>query len=268
MTPVEDDDRDVIPAIADPRLTRTPILGDTGSLVSRSSSFPTLAGILLGVRLALPSIPGLVAFALAFGAGSVQKGQTVWESLALSVFVAAGTAQLLSLELWRETWTLGALLTIAAVTATVNARFILMGASLQPWLRGQPAPLQAFSLFFLFEASWLVAEKHRAQGGNDFGVFLGAGLLSWVMWVASTVPGYYLGRLIADPRAYGLDLVLPCFLASIAVVLWRGPRRSGVPWAIAAAVAVATQALVPGYFFIVAGSLAGALAGALIRDRV
>lgn len=223
--------------------------------------------MLLGARLALPSLPGLVAFALAFGAGSVQKGQTAWESLALSTFVAAGTAQLLSLELWRDVWTLGALLTIAAVTATVNARFILMGASLQPWMRGQPALLQAFSLFFLFEASWLVAEKHRAAGGTDFGVFLGAGLLSWLAWVTATVPGYFVGRLIADPKVYGLDLVLLCFLASIAVTLWRGPLRSGLPWAIAAAVAVATQALVPGYAFIVAGSLAGAAAGALIRER-
>lgn len=223
--------------------------------------------MLLGARLALPGMPGLVAFALAFGAGSVQKGQTVWEALALSLFVSAGTAQLLSLELWRESWTFGSLLTIAAVTATVNARFILMGASLQPWMRGQPKLLQAFGTFFLFEASWLVAEKHRAEGGTDFGVFLGAGLLSWSVWVASTVPGYVLGRLIADPKVYGLDLVLPCFLASIAVTLWRGPRRSGLPWAIAAIVAVATQALVPGYLFIVTGSLAGALAGALIRDR-
>ena len=228
----------------------------------------SLAGLLLGARLALPSLPGLVAFALAFGAGSVQKGQTVWESLALSVFVAAGTAQLISLELWRDGWTLGALLTIAAVTATVNARFILMGASLQPWMRGLPRPVQGFGMFFLFEASWLVAEKHRAEGGRDFGVFLGAGLLSWLVWIAATVPGYQLGRLIADPKVYGLDLVLPCFLVSIAVMLWRGPRRSGLPWAIAALVAVATQALVPGYVFIVAGSLAGALAGALVRERV
>lgn len=222
---------------------------------------------MLGIRLALPSLPGLAAFALAFGAGSVQKGQSLWEGLALSVFVAAGTAQLISLELWRDGWTFGALLTIAAVTATVNARFILMGASLQPWMRGLPASLQAASMFVLFEVSWLVAEKERAAGGRDFGVFLGAGILSWLAWVAATVPGYLLGRLITDPKVYGLDMVLPCFLASIAALLWRGPMRSGLPWAIAACVALVTQALVPGYVFIVAGSLAGAIAGALIRGR-
>lgn len=227
----------------------------------------TLSGLLLGARLAVPSLPGLVAFALAFGAGSVQKGQTFWESLASSVFVAAGTAQLLSLELWRDVWSLGALLTIVAVTATVNARFILMGASLQPWMRPQPVPVQAASLFILFDANWLIAEKYRAEGGTDFGVFVGAGLASWLVWICATVPGYLAGRLISDPRAFGLDLVLPCFLASIAVMLWRGPRRSGFPWAVAAGVAILTQALVPGYVFIVAGSLAGAVTGALVRER-
>lgn len=227
----------------------------------------TLSGLLLGARLAVPSLPGLVAFALAFGAGSVQKGQTLWESLALSVFVAAGTAQLLSLELWRDVWSFGALLTIVAVTATVNARFILMGASLQPWMSPQPAPIQAAGLFILFDANWLIAEKYRAEGGTDFGVFVGAGLASWLVWICATVPGYFAGRLISDPRAFGLDLVLPCFLASIAVMLWRGPRRSGFPWAVAAGVALLTQALVPGYVFIVAGSLAGAVTGALARER-
>ena len=47
----------------------------------------TLSGCLLGARIVLPSLPGLVAFAIAFGAASVQKGMTVWESLAASFFV-------------------------------------------------------------------------------------------------------------------------------------------------------------------------------------
>lgn len=213
----------------------------------------------------LPSMPGIVAFAFAFGAASVQKGLTLWESVAMSAILCAGASQMLSLEMWRDTWTLGALLTIAAVTATVNARFILMGASLQPWLRGLAAPAQAGSLFFLFEASWLAAERDRAAGGRDVGVFLGAGVLSWGTWWVATVPGYLAGRLATDPKRYALDLVMPFFFASLAVPLWRGLGRSGLPWAIAAVVAVATQALVPGYLFIVTGALAGALTGAARR---
>lgn len=225
----------------------------------------TLAGCLAGARLVAPSLPGIVAFAFAFGAGSVDKGLTAWENLAMSLFVAAGASQMLSLELWRDSWTLGSLLTVAAVTATVNARFILMGASLQPWMKGVPRPAQALGLFFLFEASWLAAERVRAAGGRDVGVFLGAGFLSWTVWWAATIPGYLLGSLVHDPKRYALDLLMPFFFATMAVPLWRGMRRSGVPWCVAALVALATQALVPGYLFIITGALAGAVTGALAR---
>lgn len=228
----------------------------------------TLAGCLEGARIAAPSVAGVVAFAFAFGAASVQKGLTLWESVGMSLILCAGASQMLSLELWRDAWTLGGLLTVAAVTATVNARFLLMGASLQPWLGRASLPVQAGSLFFLFEASWLAAERHRAEGGQDFGVFLGAGLLSWLAWWLATIPGYLVGTLVVDPRRYALDLVLPFFFAALAVPLWRGLRLSGLPWAVAAATGLATEALVPGYLFIVTGSLAGALAGAFAPGAV
>lgn len=227
----------------------------------------TAAGMLRGAQIVAPSMPGIIAFALAFGAASVQKGLTLWESVAMSFVLCAGASQMLSLEMWRETWTLGALLTIAAVTATVNARFILMGASLQPWFRGVSPAVQAGSLFFLFEASWLAAERDRAEGGHDVGVFLGAGLLSWSTWWIATIPGYLAGQLVTDPRRYALDLVMPFFFAAFAVPLWKGLGRSGAPWAIAAAVALAVHALVPGYLFILAGALAGAATGAFGRER-
>ena len=78
----------------------------------------TLAGCLAGARLVAPSLPGIVAFAFAFGAGSVEKGLTAWENLGMSLFVAAGASQMLSLELWRDSWTLGTLLTIVGFILT------------------------------------------------------------------------------------------------------------------------------------------------------
>ena len=227
----------------------------------------TLAGCLDGMRAVVPTLPGVVAFAIAFGAASSQKGLTLWQAVAMSAAVTGGASQMLSLELWRETWSFAAVLTIAAVTATVNARFILQGASLQPWLQGAPVAQQAGSLFFLFEASWIVAERRRAEGSRDLGVFLGSGFLSWAVWVAATGPGYLAGALVTDPKRYALDLVMPLFFATMAVPLWRGLGNSAAPWAVAAAVGYGVQTLTPGYLFIVAGSLAGAIVGALQRGR-
>jgi len=50
------------------------------------------------------------------------------------------------------------------------------------------------------------------------------------------------------------------------VPLWKG-RRPAYAWAVAGAVALAVQSLVPGWWFIIAGSLAGALAGAFLEDK-
>ncbi|WP_346767224.1 AzlC family ABC transporter permease [Enterovirga aerilata] len=237
--------------------------------MSLPSSRPTLTlqGCLLGARMLVPVLPGLVVYSLAFGAASANRGLTLAEATAMSAIVYAGAAQMVSLELWQSTWTAASLLTVALVTATVNARFALMGASIQPWLRGGPPVRSALGLFFLVDASWILATRYREEGGRDLGVLFGSGMLSWVVWVSGTIPGYLAGSLVAEPRRFALDLVMPVFFAAMAVPLWRGLRASALPWAVAGLVGLAVQALVPGYLFIVAGALAGAFTGALVRDR-
>jgi predicted branched-subunit amino acid permease len=142
---------------------------------------------------------------------------------------------------------------------------VLMGATLQPWIAGWPAGRTAASAFFLVDASWIVAMRHRTDGGNDIGVFLGSGIFLWFVWVLATAPGYIAGALLPDPKRFGLDLIMPIFFVMMLVPMWRGIRAAR-PWAVAAAVGLAVYALVPGYLFIVAGALAGAFTGAFLDD--
>lgn len=227
----------------------------------------TRRGFAEGMRLALPTFPALIALGLAFGGAASARGMTLGQAMSMSTFVAAGAAQMLSLELWRAHWDWAAIVTIMLVTATVNARFVLMGASLQPWMRGAPLGQKALGLFWLFDTSWLITARHEREGGRDMAVFVGAGSFSWAIWVAATLPGYFAGSLIADPKRYAIDLVLPLFFAALAVPLWRGLKVSALPWAVAGVVALAVQQLVPGYAFIIVGALSGAVTGALSRGR-
>jgi predicted branched-subunit amino acid permease len=224
----------------------------------------TLSGCLLGARRTLPLIPGMIVFASAFGAAAVQKGLTLAQTLGLSGFVFAGASQMVGLELWRDVWAPGSILAIMAVTAVINARMILIGAAIQPWLAKEPKARNALTAFFLTDANWLIATRYHNEGGRDVGVLLGSGLLLWVMWVLATIPGYLVGALVTDPRRFGLDLVMPVFFAAMLVPLWKGWRPAR-PWAVAAGVALIVQALVPGYAFIIAGALAGAAAGAFLE---
>lgn len=225
----------------------------------------TLAGMMLGLRRVSVLLPGIVVFAVAFGAAASAKGLSLLEALLMSALVYAGVAQLVAMEIWRPEWSWGAIAGLAFVTATVNARSILQGASLQPWFAGYPRLVNAFQLFVFTDANWLIGTRYRAEGGNDLGVVLGAGLCLWTVWLLATIPGFLLGSLVADPRQYGIDLVMPIFFAAMIVPLWRG-RRAALPWVIAGIVALVAAKLIDGYAFIIIGALSGALAGAFLDD--
>lgn len=225
----------------------------------------TWAGLVLGARRSSVLLPGIVVFAVAFGAAASAKGLTLFETLLMSGVVYAGVSQLVAMELWRPEWTFGAVAGVAFVTMTVNARLILQGASLQPWLSQYRKRQNALTLLFLTDANWLIGTRYHAEGGRDASVVLGAGLWLWIFWVGFTVPGYLLGTMVSDPKRYGIDMVMPIFFAAMIVPLWRGAKAAR-PWVVAGIVALVAARLIDGYAFIVIGALSGALAGALLDD--
>ncbi|MDP3492577.1 MAG: hypothetical protein Q8R82_05645, partial [Hyphomonadaceae bacterium] len=81
----------------------------------------------------------------------------------------------------------------------------------------------------------------------------------------AAVPGYLLAERIADPRAYGVDLLMPAFFAALLIPSWRGVSHA-TPWVVSGIVAVAVTSLVPGYWFIIAGAVAGTVTAGLMSD--
>jgi predicted branched-subunit amino acid permease len=238
----------------------------SGAMSDEKTALFTTAGIREGARLCLPLLPGVIAFAAGFGAVAAKTGLSLGETVAMSAFVYAGASQIAGLAAWQADWTPSAIAAAVLLVATVNARLLLMGASLRPWFVGLP-PTQAYGLLALnTDASWIMTLKVEATTGRrDIGVYFGVALLLWAVWVAATPPGWWLGAAIADPRAYALDLVMVVFFAAMLVPLWRGPRKA-VPWLVAAGTAILVQALVPGHLYVLAGAVAGALAGAFLDD--
>jgi predicted branched-subunit amino acid permease len=220
------------------------------------------AGLSLGMRLALPVLPGMVAFALAVGATAARKSFSFLDLLLMNGFVYAGASQMVAMEIWPDQLSLAAIATLALVTATVNARMLLMGASLQPWLKPLPG-WQIYPILHLTtDPGWLIAMRYRAEGGSDVAVFVGGGVVIFLAWMAATMAGYGLGALVPDPRAAGLDLVMPIFFATLLIPLWHHAKRRtrrAVGWIVAGAVALAVERLVAGWWFIIAGAIAGAV---------
>ncbi|WP_232059218.1 AzlC family ABC transporter permease [Kineobactrum salinum] len=95
----------------------------------------TLADVRAGFWRLLPLSLFVAAFGLAFGLAGVQAGLSGLEIVVMSAAVFAGTAQFAALDLWGLEVPL---LPLLATTFAINARMLLMGASLYPWLRQVP----------------------------------------------------------------------------------------------------------------------------------
>ena len=235
---------------------------DAADISHAKSAVITRAGVRTGMIETLPFTIGLFVFGVAVGAAAHQKGLTLAQGLAQSILVYAGASQLLTLQMWMDDWTWSGLLAAAGVTAAINSRFVLMGATLRQWIAGLDARAVYSSLFFMTDASFAIGVRHHANGGRDYGLVLGANVPLYLGWIGTTALGYLGGALIARPERYGLDLVLPLVFATMAAPMVRRAGRFA-PYVIAALVAIVTSWIAPGWF-IVTGALAGALAAALI----
>ena len=108
--------------------------------------------------------------------------------------------------------------------------------------------------------------RYRREGGADAGFLLGGGLVIWLTFVPATAIGHVFGSLLANPRPYGVDMILPLYFVALLAPMFESTRRS-LPWAIAGLVAIAVQYVLPGFWYIIAGTLAGAIAGGLLGDE-
>jgi predicted branched-subunit amino acid permease len=222
-------------------------------------------GLADGVRLSTPIMPAMAIFGATFGAIAAQKNLSMFDATLMSALVFAGASQFVAIEIWTHPMTIPVILTLAIVTVAVNMRFILMTASLRPWL-GDLKGWQVYPSFLLLtDPAWLVIARYRAEGGADASILYGSGVVLWVIWVATTALGFWLGASIATPARYGLDLVFPCFFAVMLVPLWDGWRRA-IPWIAATGTALVVSKLLPGWWFIVTGALAGSFVASMLDD--
>ncbi len=219
-----------------------------------------------GVRMAAPFVPGYLLFGAAVGAFAAQKGLTFAEALLMNAVVCAAASQMVALQLWTADWTWLHIAAVAGVTAMVNLRFVLSGASLRPWLAPVPARWVYPALGVLTDGAWAASIRYNSEGGRDFGFVFGSALFLWATWVVAGVPGYLLGSLVQDTRAFGLDLIIVLtFTATLTPILKR--TRDWLPLVVSAGAAIAASLALPGYWFIVIGALAGAGAAAAVGPR-
>jgi 4-azaleucine resistance transporter AzlC len=221
----------------------------------------TRKGFWLGVRRTLPIAVGVVLISALFGVLARQAHLSPIEAGLMSASVFAGASQFIALELWVQPLPV---FTIIFTTFIVNLRHLLMGAALRPWLERLRASQLYSSLFFMTDETWALSIREFRRGLRDAGFMLGSGLTLFVPWVGGTLLGAILGAALSerDIAAWGLDFMFTAVFVTLLMAMWKG-RSDLAPWMVAALVALGTKWLSPDTsWYILAGGLAGSLAGA------
>lgn len=217
------------------------------------------AALTAGLRACLPRAGGVIVYGIAMGVAADAAGLSLFEAVLFSGLVNAGAAQFAALQIWTAD---AALLTLAATVATMNARYLLMGATLRPLYIGLPPAFSYATLFVLYDNNWALAMQEERDGSRPIAFFLGAGLLLWSLWMVGTISGHLFGQVLGDARRYGLDFTLLAFFAVLAATFARRGLDL-VPVAAAIAVAIAFHMLQFGPWYIVAGAVTGCLVAAI-----
>jgi 4-azaleucine resistance transporter AzlC len=179
----------------------------------------------------LPLLIGVAPFGMIFGALALTAGIPPLEAQGFSLFVFAGSAQLIAAGLFAD----GVPPLIIVLTIMiVNLRHLLYSATFSSYFQHLPGRWKAALAWLLTDEAFVVASI-RYQRSNTFMAHwytLGTGLTLWVAWQLGTAIGILLGAYI--PANWSLDFALPLtFMALIIPMLidrpaWAAALTAGV----------------------------------------
>lgn len=210
--------------------------------------------------------PALVAAApigLLFGAIAASKGLSALEVALMSGLVFAGGAQLAAIEMWTTPVPVAALI---VSTLLINARYVLMSASLAPKVAHLPLGGRLLGFHVLADENWALAERRAATRRISGAYFFGMGAVFMANWLVFSTVGAFAGPLLGDPRRFGADFAFTAIFIGL-VVGFAHDRAAGLVVVASALAATAAHLTLGSPWHVLAGALGGiAMAAAAYRE--
>ena len=225
---------------------------------------PSRSTIGHGMRAALPIAASIMPFGLLFGALAAENDITAFEATLMSLLLYAGASQMVGIELFGADvapWV------VVASILVVNIRHLLYSAALGKTIAGYTFRQKAVAFFLMTDPQFAATEQHAERGyRTDFRWYLAVALPCYAVWVASSAIGVAFGNLIDDPRAFGIDFLLPLYFLGL-VMAFRA-RANWLPVVVASGVvsALAFQ-FVGSPWHVSFGALAGVIMAAALGPR-
>lgn len=218
----------------------------------------TFSGVLRGMRRLAPVGLLSLPFGMAFRAAASNVDLTAMQSAAMSALTFSGAAQFASLDFFPGPVTFASLTLVALA---LNARHVIMGAALSPWVNQLSLRRRVLTLMWLSDANFADSQPALRGGELDLGVLVGGGLIFWLFWVLGTLIGAVGGTVIGAPETFGIDVVMASFFASVVVGMMatptNGERPIVLPVLAAVIVSVMTLAWLPVGWNVIAGAIVG-----------
>ena len=210
------------------------------------------------MRAVAPIAIAVVVFGASFGILARDAGMGVVAPIVMSFTTFAGSAQFAVASVHGSG---GAVVAAILAAVLLNLRYLAVGMSVAPSLRGGPLRRLAEAQLAVDE-SWAVSQR---GGRVDRDRLIGAGLVLMASWCLGTVAGVFGGSAIGDPSDYGLDAMFPALFLALLVGQLDGPRAR-VAALLGGLIALALTPVVPAGLPIVAAAGGAVIALAAVRS--
>jgi 4-azaleucine resistance transporter AzlC len=157
------------------------------------------SGVKAGVSIAIGYLP----IAITFGLLGKTTGLSFNETLAMSIFVFAGAAQYIALNMIA----IGtSAIEIIITTFIVNIRHLLMSMSINEKSTDDPLLSKLFYSFGITDETFSVAMMQKKKLSNTF--MFGLIVISYGSWVINTAVGYIIGAALPQVLKESMEIAL------------------------------------------------------------
>lgn len=171
-----------------------------------------------GVGKAVPVMMGYVPIAIAYGVLAREAGLTLWETVAMSLFVFAGASQFIAVGMFA---TAVSPFAIIFTTFLVNLRHLLMSASMAPFLKGRKFGTLALLGTGVTDETFAVNYAEFSKASRSHYFMYGVNLASYSSWVTGSLIGGMAGQLVPGLDRLPLDFALPAMFICLLVIMLR-----------------------------------------------
>ena len=205
----------------------------------------------------------VAAYGSVLGLLAAKKGLSWGELLFMNLSVFAGSAQFVMVDMWFPPLPI---VEITLAVMVINMRYLLIGASLNPLFYGKSLGHRALFIHMVADENWAItmAKYHKERVTTYY--LLGGGLCVQGAWCTGTMAGHGLGAVIENPEKFGLDFAFVAVFTALVFSFWRG-KKDFLPWLLTAVLAVLSEKIIPGKWYILIGGIGGALCTAFLPDN-